>query len=74
MVSSHMNNTYSNIKHDEKKGGKNYNKTKLKIARLHEKIKNTRKHYLNKITNKTVLEDVSFSNLSEFKPMENRRT
>ncbi|HIS38390.1 MAG TPA: transposase, partial [Candidatus Onthousia faecavium] len=28
-----------------------------KIARLHEKIKNTRKHYLNKIANKIVLEN-----------------
>ena len=39
------------------KGGKNYNKTKLKIARLHEKIRNTRKHYLNKIANEIVLEN-----------------
>ncbi len=32
------------------KDGKNYNKTKLKIAGLYEKIKNI-KNYLNKIAN-----------------------
>ena len=39
------------------KGSKNYNKTKIKIAKLYAKIKNTRKHYLNKIANKIVLEN-----------------
>ena len=39
------------------KGSENYKKTKLKIARLYAKIKNTRKHYLNKIVNKIVLEN-----------------
>ena len=38
------------------KYGKNYNKTKLKIARLYEKIKNI-KNYLNKIANEIVLEN-----------------
>ena len=38
------------------KGSKNYLKTKEKIARLHAKIKNYRKHYLNEIANKIVNE------------------
>ena len=36
------------------KGSKNYLKTKEKIARLHAKIKNYRKHYLNNIANEIV--------------------
>ena len=36
------------------KGSKNYLKTKEKIARLHAKIKNYRKHYLNYIANEIV--------------------
>ena len=36
------------------KGSNNYLKTKEKIARLHAKIKNYRKHYLNNIANKIV--------------------
>ena len=36
------------------KGSKNYFKTKEKIARVHAKIKNYRKHYLNKIANEIV--------------------
>ena len=36
------------------KGSKNYLKTKIKIARLHAKIKNYRKHYLNDIANEIV--------------------
>ena len=36
------------------KGSKNYLKTKEKIARIHTKIKNYRKHYLNKIANEIV--------------------
>ena len=36
------------------KGSKNYLKTKEKIARLHAKIKNYRKHYLNSIANEIV--------------------
>ncbi len=36
------------------KGSKNYLKTKKKIARVHAKIKNYRKHYLNKIANEIV--------------------
>lgn len=38
------------------KGSKNYLKTKEKIARVHAKIKNNRKHYLNKIGNEIVEE------------------
>ena len=38
------------------KGSKNYLKTKEKIARLHAKIKNYRKHYLNDIANEIVNE------------------
>ena len=38
------------------KGSKNYLKTKEKIARLHTKIKNYRKHYLNDIANEIVNE------------------
>ena len=36
------------------KGSKNYLKTKEKIARVHSKIKNYRKHYLNEIANEIV--------------------
>ena len=36
------------------KGSKNYLKTKEKIARIHAKIKNYRKHYLNNIANEIV--------------------
>ena len=36
------------------KGSKNYLKTKMKIARIHAKIKNYRKHYLNDIANEIV--------------------
>ena len=36
------------------KGSKNYLKTKEKIARIHAKIKNYRKHYLNSIANEIV--------------------
>jgi putative transposase len=39
------------------KGSNNYNKTKIRLARLHEKVKNTRKHYINDITNKIVKEN-----------------
>lgn len=38
------------------KGSKNYLKTKEKIARVHAKIKNYRKHYLNDIANEIVNE------------------
>ena len=38
------------------KGSKNYLKTKEKIARVHAKIKNYRKHYLNNIANEIVNE------------------
>ena len=38
------------------KGSKNYLKTKEKIARIHAKIKNYRKHYLNEIANEIVNE------------------
>ena len=38
------------------KGSKNYLKTKEKIARVHAKIKNYRKHYLNEIANEIVNE------------------
>ena len=38
------------------KGSKNYLKTKEKIARIHAKIKNYRKHYLNDIANEIVNE------------------
>ena len=38
------------------KGSKNYLKTKEKIARIHSKIKNYRKHYLNNIANEIVNE------------------
>ena len=38
------------------KGSKNYLKTKMKIARIHAKIKNYRKHYLNDIANEIVNE------------------
>lgn len=38
------------------KGSKNYNKTKIKIAKLHSKIKNSRKHNIIAIVNKIVEE------------------
>jgi len=41
----------------QEKGSKNYQKTKLKIGRLHSKIKNNRKHYMNDILNKIVVEN-----------------
>lgn len=41
----------------QEKGSKNYQKTKLKIGRLHSKIKNSRKHYINNILNKIVVEN-----------------
>ena len=38
----------------QEKASKNYLKTKMKIARIHAKIKNYRKHYLNDIANEIV--------------------
>ena len=40
----------------QEKASKNYLKTKMKIARIHAKIKNYRKHYLNDIANEIVNE------------------
>ncbi len=38
------------------KGSNNYNKQRIKIARVHEKIHNTRIDYLHKITHKLISE------------------
>ena len=38
------------------KGSQNYNKTKIRIARIHSKIKNSRKHNIIKIVNEIVKE------------------
>ena len=38
------------------KGGNNYNKTKIRLARIHSKIKNSRKHNMITIVNKIVKE------------------
>lgn len=54
----------------KKKGSNNYNKNKLKLARLHEKITNARKDYLHKISTELInenqvicLEDLKVSNM-----------
>ena len=54
----------------KKKGSNNYNKNKLKLARLHEKIANARKDYLHKISTELInenqvicLEDLKVSNM-----------
>lgn len=59
----------------KKKGSKNYEKTKQRLARLHYRISNIRKDYLHKITSNIinenqviVLEDLKISNM-----MKNRR-
>jgi putative transposase len=44
------------LSHKEK-GSNNWNKQRIKVARLHEKISNTRKDYLNKISYKLVSEN-----------------
>lgn len=53
-----------------KKGGSNWNKQRIKVARIHEKITNTRKDYLDKISTYIVknhdiigIEDLSVSNM-----------
>ena len=53
-----------------KKGGSNWNKQRIKVARLHEKITNARNDYLHKITTEIVknhdiigMEDLSVSNM-----------
>ncbi|MGZ0086659.1 IS200/IS605 family element RNA-guided endonuclease TnpB [Caldibacillus thermoamylovorans] len=53
-----------------KKGGSNWNKQRIKVARLHEKIANARKDYLHKISTEIVknhdiigMEDLSVSNM-----------
>ena len=54
----------------KKKGGSNWNKQRIKVARLHEKISNTRKDYLHKISYQLikenqliVSEDLAISNM-----------
>lgn len=39
------------------KGSKNWNKQRIKVARVHEKISNTRKDYLHKISHKLISEN-----------------
>ncbi|MCM1235313.1 MAG: IS200/IS605 family element RNA-guided endonuclease TnpB [Ruminococcus flavefaciens] len=39
------------------KGSRNWNKQRIKVARIHEKITNTRKDYLNKVSNKIISEN-----------------
>ncbi|MGG3987497.1 IS200/IS605 family element RNA-guided endonuclease TnpB [Bacillus smithii] len=53
-----------------KKGGSNWNKQRIKVARIHEKIANARKDYLDKISTEIVknhdiiaVEDLSVSNM-----------
>ena len=41
----------------KEKGGRNYNKTKKKIALCHEKIRNTRKDYLHKVSHEIISEN-----------------
>ena len=41
----------------KRKGSKNYNKTKRKIALYYEKIKNTRNNYLHKVSNRIINEN-----------------
>jgi len=54
----------------KKKGSKNYNKNKVRLAKLHEKIVNARKDYLHKISTELInenqiicLEDLKVSNM-----------
>ncbi len=54
------------------KGSKNWNKQRIKVARIHEKISNTRKDYLHKISHKLVSEnqvivseDLAVSNMAK---------
>ena len=39
------------------KGSNNYNKTKKKLAVLHQKLKNARRHFIHQITKKLVIEN-----------------
>ena len=57
------------------KGSKNYNKTKIKISRIHNKIKNARKHNIITIVNKLVKEnDIIISEKLQIKQMHNNHT
>jgi putative transposase len=54
----------------KKKGSKNRNKARLKVAKLHEKITNQRKDFLHKVSSKIinenqviVLEDLNVNNM-----------
>lgn len=56
----------------KQKGGKNYRKTRLKLAKLHEKIKNQRNDFLQKLSSKIinenqviVLEDLKVKNMQK---------
>ena len=57
------------------KGSKNYNKTKIKISKIHSKIKNARKHNIITIVNKLVKEnDIIISEKLQIKQMHNNHT
>ena len=56
----------------QERGSNNYYKTKIKIARLHSKIKNSRKHNIINIVNKIVKEhDIIVSEKLNVKEMSN---
>ena len=57
------------------KGSKNYYKTKIRLSRLHSKIKNSRKHNIIKIVNKIVKEhDIIVSEKLKVKEMSSNHT
>lgn len=57
------------------KGSKNYNKTKIKISKIHSKIKNARRYNIINIVNKLVKEnDIIISEKLQIKQMHNNHT
>lgn len=59
----------------KKKGSKNRNKTRLKVARLHEKIANTRTDFLHKLSTKIIRENqtIALESLKVKNMMRNRK-
>lgn len=59
----------------KKKGSKNRNKTRLKVARLHEKIANTRTDFLHKLSTKLIRENqtIALESLKVKNMMRNRK-
>lgn len=59
----------------KKKGSNNRNKSRIKVARLHEKVVNQRKDFLHKLTTKTISENqtICIENLSVSNMVKNRK-